>query len=435
MWLVSCSLSFTTIMDLVQRMGQVDMTSFWFSALRLVVSACLLASGPATVMSRPASAQSGAPDTLHARFGRELDDAARAPDFVGLAVAVVEDGKVVLMKTYGVCEAGQADPVTPDTVFRLASLSKGFAGTLAVLEHADGRLDLRQRVTSLVPEFMLKRQRDAQRVTFEDVLAHRTGLPPYAYDNLLEAGRSPAEILSRYANVSPVCAPGACFTYQNTAFNMITAAIEKASGKPYEAELHARIFRPLGMRTASLGSTGLRASGNWARPHRLINNVWSPTPVTEAYYKLPAAGGVNASIRDMSSWLIAQMGYRPDVLPQEVLQEAHRTRIRTPAETARQRTLKTHVRDTAYALGWRIFDYAGHTLITHSGSLEGYAAEIAWLPDARAGIVVLANTRGARASKIVPAWLDHQLGLTRTDWFRMGGIVEASKTAGGPDSD
>ncbi len=84
--------------------------------------------------------------------------------------------------------AGGSEPVTPDTVFRLASLSKGFAGTLAVMEARDGKLDLQQKVISLVPEFKLKRPGDAQKVTFEDVLSHRTGLPPYAYDNLLESG-------------------------------------------------------------------------------------------------------------------------------------------------------------------------------------------------------------------------------------------------------
>ncbi len=363
-----------------------------------------------------------------AAFEAELDYASTAPDFVGLAVAVVKDGKVALMRTYGVRAAGTTHKVTPDTVFRLASLSKGFAGTLAVMEQKDGKLDLHAKVTSIVPQFKLRNAKDTANVTLENALSHTTGLPPYAYDNLLEAGTPPAEILSKYAKVKQTCSPGDCFTYQNTAFNMIAPAIEQATGKSYAAELHARILDPLGMKTASLGRKELYSTGNWAQPHKRVGMTWTPTPVTDWYYKVPAAGGMNASITDMSKWLIAQMGLRPEVIATDVLDEAHRKRISTPSESSRQRSLKTPVTETGYGLGWRIYNYSGHQLITHSGSVEGYIAQIAWLTEDNSGIVVLSNTRGARAAKIVPAWLDYQLGLPKTDWFRMSEITEAANT-------
>lgn len=388
-------------------------------ALALSLSLALLA--PAT-----ASAQLTKQAQALNAFAAELDNAATAPDFVGLAVAVVKKGEVVLMRTYGKRYAEGNERVTPDTVFRIASLSKGFASTLAVLEQSEGKLSLKTPVTTLVPEFKLKRPADAARVTFEDVLAHRTGLPPYAYDNMLEAGASPSDILAAYGKVKQTCAPGDCFTYQNVAFNMITALIEKATGKDYATALRTRILAPLGMKTASVGLKDLLSNPNWARPHKRVGDGWVSVPVTDAYYKVPAAGGVNASITDLSKWLIAQMGYRPDVLPKAVIAEAHRKRISTPPETARQRSLKTPVKDTSYGLGWRMYNYAGNTLFTHSGSVEGYIAQIAWLPDQDAGIVVLSNTRGSRASKIVPDWLDYQLGLEKTDWFRLNEITEAA---------
>lgn len=392
--------------------------------MRLLALACcalLALCTPAT-----ASAQLTKEAQALQAFASELDNAATAPDFVGLAVAVVKKGKIALMRTYGTRSAETAERVTPDTVFRIASLSKGFAGTLAVLEQSEGKLNLQTPVTTLVPEFKMKRPADAARVTFEDVLSHRTGLPPYAYDNLLEAGRPLSEILSAYGKVKQTCGPGQCFTYQNVAFNMITALIEKSTGKDYATELRVRILDPLGMKTASVGLRDLMATGNWARPHRRVGDSWVSVPVTDYYYKVPAAGGVNASITDLSKWLIAQMGYRQDVLSTAVLDEAHRKRISTPPETARQRSLKTPVKDTSYGLGWRRYDYAGNTLLTHSGSVEGYIAQIAWLPEQDAGIVVLSNTRGSRASKIVPDWLDYQLGLEKTDWFRLNEITEAA---------
>jgi beta-lactamase class C len=311
-------------------------------------------------------------------------------------------------------------------VFRIASLSKGFAGTLAAMAVQDGKLDLSTRAISVAPQFRLRSARDTETVTLEDVLSHRTGLPPYAYDNLLEAGTAPGEILAKYKGVRPICGVHDCFSYQNTAFNVIATAIEQVSGRSYEAELRARILDPLGMTATSVTRRGLTETGNWARPHRRRGQDWYAVPVTEPYYRVPAAGGVNASIADLAKWMIAQMGERPDVIPPAVLEEAHRKRVSTPTESARTRSLKLPVSSTYYGLGWRTYEYAGHKLINHSGSVEGYFAQIAWLPAKRDGIVVLSNTRGSRATKIVPAWLDHELGLEKTDWFKMAEIAIAA---------
>jgi beta-lactamase class C len=391
--------------------------------LTVLLLSAALACAPAL---SPAHAQLTKEAQALQAFGQELDHASTAPDFVGLAVAVVKDGRVALMKTYGVRAAGGTEKVTPDTAFRLASLSKGFAGTLAAMEEKDGKLKLDTKVTSIVPQFKLRKPADTAAVTLETILTHSVGLPPYAYDNLLEAGQAPVDILSKYASVRPTCAPGECFTYQNVTFNIIATAIERVTGKTYEQELRARILDPLGMTATTLGRSGLVSTGNWAKPHKRAGMTWIPTDVKQPYYNVPAAGGVNSSLNDMSKWLIAQMGERRDVLPQDVLDEAHRKRIQTPSESSRQRSLKTPVTGTWYGLGWRTYNYAGHDLITHSGGVEGYLAQIAWLPKERAGIVVLSNTRGTRAGKIVPAWLDYELGLPKTDWFRMDEIAAAT---------
>src|SRR5690606_8433629 len=245
-------------------------------------------------------------------------------------------------------------------------------------------------------------------------------------DNLLEGGMAPLEILSKYKAVRPICGVGDCFTYQNTTFNMIASAIEQASGLSYTAELRKRILDPLGMTSTSLGQHGLTATGDWARPHKRNGTNWYPVQVKDPYYKVPAAGGVNSSLNDLTKWLIAQMGDRPDVLSPGALEEAHRKRVATPGEAARQRSLKTPVSSTHYGLGWRNYTYAGHQLINHSGSVEGYFAYIAWLPERKAGIVVLSNTRGSRVAKIAPTWLDYELGLEKTDWFRMDELALAS---------
>jgi beta-lactamase class C len=267
------------------------------------------------------------------------------------------------------------------------------------------------------------------------VLTHRTGLPPFAYDNLLEAGTAPLDILGKYSSVRLTCAVGSCYTYQNSAFNMIEQSIQAATGKPYVDAVRERLIEPLGLKTMSFGLNGLKATGDWAPPHTRRDGVWRPTVVKQPYYSVPAAGGMNASITDLAGWLIAQMGGRPDVLPADVLAEMTRPRVTTPSETSRQRAIKTPVTETHYGLGWRTFKWAGQTLVTHSGGVEGYFANIAYLPDRKTGIVILSNTRGARAGKILPTWLDYELGLEPQDWFQLEDLALVSAQGAGTAGD
>lgn len=366
---------------------------------------------------RPGGALAGEKDDA---FAAKLDIAATTTDFVGLAVGVVRGGEVTLLKTYGVREAGGADLVTPDTVFRLASVSKGFAASLAALEVEDGRLSWNEPVSELVPGFRLITPEATRKVTVETILNQRIGLPPYAYDNMLEAGVPPDDILQRYSSLDLICPVNACYTYQNTIFNLIAQVIEDIEGQPFEALVRERIFDPLDMRTASYGRDSLVNSDDWARPHvRYRLNPWRTTKVDQSYYTIPAAGGVNASIRDLTEWLKAQMGFSPDVLPEPVLQELHAPLIESKAETRRWRAYRGRMQDSFYGLGWRIYDYAGHQVISHTGGVEGYMAQIAFLPESDTGIVILANAHAKRTGRILPTFLDMELGLPDMDWLML----------------
>ncbi len=369
-------------------------------AMKQAILACLVFF--TAFAAAPASAQQEISAQPLADFERVLDRAAQAPDFVGLAVAVVRDGEPVLIKTYGVREAGTNLKVTPDTVFRLASISKGFASTLAALEVQDHHLAWNDPVHSAVPELKLRTTADTAKLTIEHILSHRTGLPPFAYDNLLEAGIAPLEILGRYAQVRLICPVGDCYAYQNSTYNLIAPVIEAITGETYAERLKTRLLDPLGMRSTSLGSQGLISTGNWAMPHIRRGGSYEAVPVKEAYYRLPAAAGVNSSINDMATWLAAMIGDRPDVVPPAVLDDLRASRTSTPADLRRHMAQKMPTTRTAYGLGWRTYDYAGHDVVAHSGSVQGYAAQIAYLPQRGSGIVILSNTRGARASKLVP---------------------------------
>ena len=139
--------------------------------------------------------------------------------------------------------------------------------------------------------------------------------------------------------------------------------------------------------------------------------------VKAPYYATPAAGGVNASIRDMAQWLKAQLGNAPDVLPRGVLGRIHAPQVSTPSETRRMRGALPGLTSSHYAYGWRVYEYAGHTVVAHGGTVDGYGAQIMFLPDQDTGIVVLSNTRSKRLWRIAPMFLDLTLGLPPSDWM------------------
>ena len=358
------------------------------------------------------------------RLDATLGKAMETGDFVGLSVAVVHDGDVRFLRTYGETEAGSGRPVDPDTVFRIASLSKGFASSLVGLAVSEDKLSLSAPVSGFAPELALPRGGEKS-LTLADILSHRTGLPPNAYDNLLEAGILPEAILPEYRKVKPTCPVSDCYAYQNIPYDLSGRALASAYDAPFPALVEDRLFKPLGMKTASYGLGGLTRTDNWARPHTrkrqadlsLPANPWTKIEVKLPYYETPAAGGVNASIRDMAQWLNAQLGNVPEVLAPEVLDLIHAPQVSTPTETRRMREAMPDLRSSHYAYGWRVYDYAGQTVVAHGGTVDGYGAQIMFVPDLDLGIVVLSNSRSKRLWKIAPMFLDLTLGLPPSDWM------------------
>jgi beta-lactamase class C len=334
----------------------------------------------------------------------------------GLALVIVQDGRVLTLRGYGVTEAGGSEAITPDTVFRLASLSKSFAATLTSLLVQEEAMGWDTPIVNQLPAFKLRDYARAQQVTPRDVLAQKVGLARNTFDRDLEANEPYPLLAERLGDAPMTCSTGDCYGYQNVAFSLIGDLVFAATGDFYAHQVETRIFHPLGMDTATYGREGLEGSASWARPHVRRGTGWVAVRPKETYYHVPPAAGVNASASDMSKWLIAQMGNRPDVLPPDVLNPIHTPQVSTPGETRGSRWRRERVRAAYYAMGWRVFDYAGHTLLFHGGAVQGYRGLIGILPDRGIGMVVLWNAESAAPSGLLPSLLDRALGLPHEDW-------------------
>lgn len=368
-------------------------------------------------------ARSGLVD--YSGLDRRLDALVEDPAMVGLAVAVVENGEIAFARGYGETAEGSDDPVTVDTVFRWASLSKGVASTMVALLARDGAFALDTPLSRLAPSLRLPGH-GQMRADVTDLLSHRLGIERNAYDYRLEADESPRLLRLALSRAPEACPPDDCHRYQNIAFDAASEIVENVTGLSYEAAVQQRLLRPLGMRTASVSRRGLFESASWARSHV---GAGHEVPVLEPYYRIPAAGGMNGSIRDLAIWMQAQMGAAPDVVPAGVVSLIHRPVVRTEREDRRNRRFGDRFSNARYALGWRVYDYAGHEVIGHRGAVRGYRAMILFDPALRSGVVALWNSHSSRPYDIPMAVFDQLYGLDGIDWIADPEQAEAPQAA------
>ena len=334
----------------------------------------------------------------------------------GVAVAVVHGDRARLAKGYGRTGGANGERIDDRTVFRIASLSKGFAGTLAGLLVEDGALRWDMPLDQQLPTFQLADAAGSTRLTVRDALAHRMGLKYHTYDRDLE-GDTPYPLLAARLNQAPLlCAPGECFGYQNVAFSLIGDVVFAVTGDFYTRQVELRLFAPLGMEDTTFGRDGLEGSARWARPHVRAGRGWTPVRPRENYYRVPPAAGINASIHDMAIWAKAQLGHRPEVLSTAMLDDLHAPLVRTPDQLSGSPWRRTRLRNAHYGTGWRVFDYDGEPLVYHAGAVQGYRGMIGLLPRRDVGIVVLWNSESALPSGLMPTFLDTVLGKPDGKW-------------------
>ena len=254
-------------------------------------------------------------DVDYARLDARLQQLIARPGMVGLAVGVVENGRITFLKGYGETHQGSGEPVTEDTVFRWASVSKGVAATMVAKLAEEGKINLNAPVVNYAADLKLPAGNE-YRATVADLLSHRLGLYRNAYDNKLEEGIDPSMLRRSLVQLNSICSPGTCWSYQNVAYDASSEMVSKVTGLPYEIALQRLLFNPLGMAHASASMGALMASKSWARPHSAGRKE---LPMIDTYYKVPAAGGVNSNIKDMSLWMLAQMGEMPGVLDRKLL--------------------------------------------------------------------------------------------------------------------
>ena len=337
------------------------------------------------------------------------------PAMVGMAVGIVENGRITFLNGYGETLEGSGEKVSPETVFRWASVSKGVAATMVAKLAEEGKLSFDQPVATVAPSLHLP-GRNEMVATVGDVLSHRLGLYRNAFDNKLEEGQDAKFLRGTLATLNSICPPGTCWSYQNVAYDAASEMAAKVSGVRYQDLVKRDLFGPLGMTSATLNRDGLVHARSWARPHSVGRR---PLEVSDNYYRVPAAGGVNSNIKDMSLWMLAQMGEMPQVLSPKLLETIHAPRVKTPGERGRMRKFLERLGEADYGYGWRSYEYAGHHIVGHRGGVDGYRSLILFDPRMKSGVVALWNSNTSQPGGLEFEVMDMLYGLEFRDWMEL----------------
>jgi CubicO group peptidase (beta-lactamase class C family) len=363
---------------------------FLHPALAVALLSQSLAAPPAlaqeTAPAAQTQTQSAAPDDRAARVAaieKAFEDKRKETGVPGASLVVVEGDKVILIKGSGFRDAAKSLPVTPDTLFAIGSCTKAFTAMAAVMSQDDGKLSLDDAPKKYLPYFKLQdAQADAQ-VTLRDLLSHRTGLGNTDiawYTGVLNR----EEVIRTAGLAKPTAKLREKFQYQNVMYSAAGETVAHAQGTTWENLISTRILKPLGMTKTVLSVREMQMMPDYSLGYVYDAKAKRADAVpTRDITNVAPAGAINSSAREMAEWLkfLIAGGVAPD--GRRLVSEKGFAEILTP---------QIRINDTtSYTLGWGVAAFAGRKVYVHNGGIDGFGAQVAFLPQEKIGFAVLAN--------------------------------------------
>ncbi len=336
-----------------------------------------------------------------------FDAALASGHIVGAGVSIVRGDSIVISEGFGKRNSKTNKRVDGQTIFRLGSLSKGFAGILAANIIHEGSMQREDKVKDFIPGFQLGDRQNTDKITFANLLSHTTGAPYHSYTNLVEAGMPLMAIAGHFKEVKPISAPGTLYSYQNALFALSGEMMHKATGEDITKSLENKFFKPLEMCSTTMDYEALDQAENVAMPHAKWRSGWKPRKLNDHYYNAVAAGGISATATDMAKWMRFILGHNPEIMNTDALLEAFKPVIEIKGRSKYYQRWPGHV-SSHYAFGWRIHKFKEDgsepekTMWHHGGSVNNYRNEIAVYPEADLGICVLLNSNSRIARTVIP---------------------------------
>jgi CubicO group peptidase (beta-lactamase class C family) len=407
--------------------------SLWRATIVLTIASSLavLPAAGQDAVARPGDAAVGVP--AEGRIDALAERALEVFETPGLAIGVVKDGELVYARGHGVREIGRSEPVDPDTLFQIASLTKAFTAAALGLLVDEGELDWDDRVIDHLPQFRMYDPWVTREFTVRDLLTHRSGLGLGAGDLLFwpEADSTREDVIRAMRHLEPVTSFRTAYAYDNLLYVIAGEVVGAVSGLPWEDFVERRILEPLGMEGCRSLPARVEGSANRATPHmvvdgELVTTFFSTRDATAA------AGAINCNISGLAKWAAMHLagGELPDggrLLSKEVQSEMWRPVTLTSVRDLDREHGRTHF--AAYALGWATKDFLGRLHVSHGGGLQGMTSHIALLPEEELAVIVLTNQWSRASRALTSQVLDDYLSPESEDWIELFAAGSAERAA------
>jgi CubicO group peptidase (beta-lactamase class C family) len=345
----------------------------------------------------------------------------------GFAIAVVQDGKVILSKGYGLRDVKKNLPVTQKTLFAIGSATKSFTVTALGVLVDQGKLDWDKPVRDYLPDFRMWDQFATERMTTRDLVTHRSGLPRH---DLMwyNSPFSREQLFERLRYLEPNKDFRTAFQYQNLMFMTAGYLAGHIAGTSWEQLVHSVIFEPLGMTGSNFSVLDSQKSADFSLPYKVANDIVVDVPFRNID-SIGPAGSINSNLEDMTKYVMMHLAKGKGVVS-----ATNETQMMTPQMAIQAPSTDKELGDLSYGMGFFVTSYRGHKFVHHGGNIDGFSSLVAFLPQDNIGLVILTNQDSSALPAVVAynVW-DRLMGLDQIDWTtrvkRQRAMTKASEKA------
>lgn len=332
----------------------------------------------------------------------------------GMAISVIQDGRLVYSNGFGFRDIEKNLPVTPHTVFAIGSCTKAFtAATMGILVD-ERKLEWDTPVKEYLPTFKLKDTFATERMTPRDLVCHRSGLPRHDA-TWYNSSATRKELFNRLQYLDPSEDFRTVYQYQNLMFMTAGYLVGQIAGTSWERFVQNRIFMPLGMSNSNFSVEDSKKARDFALPYMEKDDKIIEIPFRNIDTVGPA-GSINSSVMDMANWVLLNLN-NGKIGDQQIISEASLKEIHSPQMISSKSYRYSESFYSMYGMGWGITAYRGNLRLSHGGGIDGFTAQVVLLPRDNIGMVILTNRSGTPLPSIISNnVIDRLLGLDQVDW-------------------
>ncbi len=349
-------------------------------------------------------------------FDKVAEEGLKALKVPGVGMVVIKDDKVVYARGFGFKDVEKKLPVTPDTIFAIGSSSKAFT-VFALGKLVDqGKVDWDKPVRNYIPWFQLYDKSAGERLTVRDLVMHVSGLPRHDLSWYNNQKVTREELVKRLPYLQPSADLREKWQYNNLMYLTAGYLVEQLTGQKWEDAVRSLVFEPLGMKRANFSVLESQKDADFAFPYGFEEKGFKKLPFRDISIIGPA-GAINASVNEMAHWAMVHLNNGKfggtQLVNAATVADMHAPHVAMGGDSTTPEILAP-----SYGMGWFTDVYRGHRRFHHGGNIDGFTAQVSFLPDDGLAFVVLSNMNGSALPELlVRTAADRILGVAAKDWI------------------